>query len=133
FRAIEHLARIPHDQDAFWLAMLPLRGDDLAGIEVAEVYGRAALLWNSRRKSDVDARLLRLAGRVIIARALDVGAVRFDHARDRSETIGLLCEVFEHVISDLVDQAPMRIRDLSEMRRIDHHLASVHDRGLGLV
>src|SRR5262249_19688864 len=38
-----------------------------------------------------------------------------------------------NVVADLVNQPAVRVADLGDVRRIDHHLSPIHDGGLSLV
>src|SRR5258708_15798234 len=97
------------------------------------MHATAPLFGNARGQRDANSWSLHSTFHVIRSLALDVRAVRLDHARNGCEARRLLREVLEHVVSDLVDHAPMCEGNLTQARSVYDDFTSVRYRRLRLV
>src|SRR6266566_4031457 len=131
--AVEHFTGVWYVKNALLFASFPCFGIDLPIIGIAQVDAPTAFLWNSGSQSNRDARRLDAECLVVGSRSLDVRAMRQYASRYMFEAIPLLDEIILDMVADLVNQFTVCVGDLSDIRGVDNHFASIGNRRFGFV
>src|SRR5262249_15889028 len=120
-------------QDSLVRPALPFIEVDLFGVEVAEVDALATFSRNLRGQRDFDARSLDSLLGVVSPDASQVRAVRDDAPGMMFEPVPLFHEIVAHMLTDLFQNAPVRLAYLINVRGVDDPLAAFFNRGFELV